>query len=364
MNEREVNQLFGSLLLIGLKGVALTGYERDLLKRFKPRGIVLFARNFKHGSPYKEWLAALKNLLSEVRELTDRPDLIVSIDHEGGSVVRTPPPITNFSFPINFRSLSYEIARATAVELKSLGVNLTWAPVADIHSNPSNPVIGNRAFAVEPNEVGVYVKDYLRGLKSEKILSCAKHFPGHGDTAVDSHFDLPVVNHTLAELEERELIPFKALIADGIGFIMTAHILLPKIDDKNPVTMSSFFLTELLRHKLNFEGVVVSDDLEMKAVKSRFMEQGTFAAALMAGNDQFIIARSPWSEEIIEVLAASFMASLNVGGNHAEQLLYRISESASRVAKVLASAEFNEPYLLESEVFKSSAELIIKLAYS
>jgi beta-N-acetylhexosaminidase len=352
-----LSKSFGYHLILGLSGVELSDFEKSLLERLRPAGIILFERNFDFSLSYDKWISKLSNLLESIYQIIERDDLLVCIDHEGGRVCRTPAPITRFPYAHQFKGNSYEVAKAVATELKSIGVNLSFAPVADIHSNPINPVIGVRSFATTADKVAKFSSDYYKGLVSEGILGCAKHFPGHGDTSTDSHHDLPFLKNTLEELKTRELIPFKELIASHVDTIMTAHVLFEGIDAKNPVTLSPYFLKELLRDELKFKGVLISDDLEMAAVANRFTKPKTLEQAFVAGNDMFIIARSPWAkDDCMKFLEQDFATSYQFSDSHLEP-------AKERVKNLLTRATRHKPYCLDASLLRSHNELNIKIGF-
>jgi beta-N-acetylhexosaminidase len=171
-----------------------------------------------------------------------------------------------------------------------MGVNLNYAPVVDVHTNPANPIIASRAFGVTPDIVSASARNFLLALECNGVIACPKHFPGHGDTYVDSHYDLPVVPRSLNELRTRELLPFAAMIQAGAKIIMSAHILFPAIDSEHPATLSRFLLTDVLRDELGFDGVITTDDLGMGAVSTLFDRPGTIETALQAGCDLIMIS--------------------------------------------------------------------------
>jgi beta-N-acetylhexosaminidase len=284
---------FGNFIILGLQDTKLNDTDKKLLEEYQPSGIILFARNFSQKKRYNEWINDLAILLEEIYKSSSREKLLITIDHEGGNIVRTPPPITRFPYAAFYGDRAYDIGKATASELISLGINTSYAPVADIDSNPLNPVIGKRAFGTAPEETALYAADYYRGLSSEGVLGCAKHFPGHGDTNQDSHFELPRLDLTLDELRIRELIPFQRLIECQIEMIMTAHILFPKIDPSNPATLSKLLLTDLLRNELGYEGIIVADDISMLAVNTIFEYERGIVRSFQAGCDMFIVPINP-----------------------------------------------------------------------
>lgn len=354
-------QSFGNHVIIGVSGTTLNDEDKRILSKLKPVGIIFFGKNFRQDTHYEEWLESFKVLTEEIREYTERKSMLMTIDHEGGRVIRPPLPITRFPYAFLQSKEATKIAKATAVELKSLGINLSWAPVADIFSNPNNPIIGPRAFNITPQTAAKSAREYFIGLRESGIIACAKHFPGHGDTSSDSHLELPVLNLSLEQLRNRELIPFKALIEAGIPTIMTAHILFPEIDKHVPATLSKTILHQLLREELGFEGVVVSDDLDMKAVSDMYASSGTVAQTFNAGCDLLIISGNlpASSPEKIYGIAEDFVSSLKKG-NLNESV---IEVSKTRINKLLATTPQYSPHLLDRGTLLQHAELAIASAY-
>lgn len=347
---REVGHHF----LLGLEpSPRLTEHDRRLLELLQPAGIVLFRDNFAHGRPYAEWLVQLAALLGDVRGAVGRERLLVGIDHEGGRVLRTPPPLTAFPSPRTWRGRAEEIGRAMGRELASVGCNLDFAPVVDVDSNPANPIIGERAFAGTPAEVIPPARAFLRALESEGVLGCLKHFPGHGDTSADSHLTLPSVEADLATLRRRELAPFAALAAQ-VRLVMTAHVVYPRVDPSGPATFSRFFLTELLRSELGFAGVVVSDDLGMRAVADRLRAPGAATAALVAGCDLLLVCAHLTDTAVAAELARELVTALEEG-----TLPAGVEEAgASRIAALLAATPQHSVERLEPERFERHGRLV------
>jgi beta-N-acetylhexosaminidase len=277
---------YGHHFAIGLQpSPRLTDHDRQLLTTLNPAGVILFRPNFDHDAPYDEWRQTLKDLLADVRSCIDRDHLLIGIDHEGGRVIRTPAPVTHFAYAREWPAQAANVGRAMAIELRSLGMNCTFAPVVDVDSNPANPVIGARAFASGFEQVTAAALDFIRAVEAEGLLTCPKHFPGHGDTAVDSHHGLPVVEHDLTTLRDRELRPFKATIDAGARMIMTSHIVFPKIDPGVPATMSRRIIKDILRDDLGFNGVVITDDIGMGAVRDMFSDPQTVENMMNATTD-------------------------------------------------------------------------------
>jgi beta-N-acetylhexosaminidase len=187
-------------------------------------------------------------------------------------------------------TLATRFATALARELRAVGITLDYAPVLDIHTNPDNPVIGDRALAADADLVGRLGAAIVRALQENGVAACGKHFPGHGDTSTDSHAELPIVEHPPDRIRRVEAVPFRAAIAADVAFMMTAHILVPSLDEESPATLSRRIVQELLREELGFEGVILSDDLEMKAIADSWSVQESAVQAIAAGCDGLLVA--------------------------------------------------------------------------
>ena len=190
---------------------------------------------------------------------------------------------------INDEKLAYDIGKTIGYSLKSFGFNMDFAPVLDINSNPKNTVIGDRAFSSDKNTVTNLGVSEINGFKSSNIISVAKHFPGHGDTDIDSHYGLPIINKTLEKLKDVEFIPFKKAIEEKVPAIMVSHILLPKIDDINPASMSKTIITDILRKDLKFDGLIVTDDMTMGAITNNVDINEACIKSINAGVDLLLI---------------------------------------------------------------------------
>lgn len=324
----------GLRFIVEPSSVRLSTEERDQLQELRPSGVMFRKRNFLQDVPYEEWLAAYSLLLKEIRDAVGRPNLFIMIDHEGGRVHRFPPPITRFPYPAFYAASDDSIVRvadAMAIELQSLGVNVSCSPVADIHSNPDNPVINQRAFGRTAEEVSKRAVLCAHTLRQSGILPCGKHFPGHGDTGTDSHFALPVLHKSLHELQALELKPFQALIDEAIPLLMTAHILLPHIDSKNPATLSPLVLRDLLRDQMGFGGVVVADALGMNAIKASVDSNEFGILATLAGVDLLLYVGDPVSMSD----AARCNKELLAAVQRDEALLEKELESEHRIRTLL-----------------------------
>lgn len=277
----------GQLLIASLPGATVTPELRSLAREFQLGGVILFSRNIEGPEQVME-------LAQDVQPLTRDVPLWVSVDQEGGRVARLKEPFTRWPpMAALGRSgdpqLAARFARALAAELRAVGITLDYAPVLDIHTNPRNPVIGDRALAEDAAAVAKLGTAIIRGLQDNGVAACGKHFPGHGDTSVDSHLDLPLVEHPPDRLRHVESIPFKAAVAADVAFIMTAHVLVPSIDAERPATLSPRIVRGLLREELKFEGAILSDDLEMKAISKQFAAADAAVQAIAAGCDGLLI---------------------------------------------------------------------------
>jgi beta-N-acetylhexosaminidase len=345
---------FGRHFVVGLRpSPVLEDADKYLLERLRPAGIVLFARNFAAGEDYDAWLGRHRRLLYEARECLQRDEMLVCMDHEGGRVVRPPAPVTHFGYARTWADRAAAVGAAMAAELVSLGVNLDFAPVMDVDSNPDNPVIGPRAFATTPEEVAMAGTAFIAALQGGGVLACAKHFPGHGDASVDSHASLPVIDATLDTLRARELPPFAAAVQAGVRAVMTAHILLPRVDEEHPATLSERILGGLLRGELGFEGVVFSDDVGMGAVSQRFRQTENAARFLVAGGDVLTVAGAGTdSGRAIDLARA--IAREAAAGRVPERVL---DASRERIAALLRDAPRHEATALDADLFARHAEL-------
>jgi beta-N-acetylhexosaminidase len=292
----------GQRIVVGLAGYTISEEERAFIREVRPGGFVLFGRNVAEPRQVLELNRELASLLP--KELPP----IRTVDQEGGRVqrVRAPatvwPPMREVGNVGDVR-LTKQVATALAREVRALGFDLDFAPVCDVDSNPKNPVIGDRSFARKSADVCAQITAFIEGMQEEGLIGCAKHFPGHGDTSVDSHLDLPVVEKEPPELDEVELPPFRAAIAAGVGTVMTAHVVFPAWDEKNPATMSRRIVGGELRGRLGYSGVVFSDDMEMKAVRGRYPLDLQLREATAAGVDVFLMCKElPLAHEAWEIL--------------------------------------------------------------
>jgi beta-N-acetylhexosaminidase len=277
----------GQRLMVGFQGHEASADIKKMIRDYGAGSVILFARNV--ASP--EQVAELvRELQGEARDAGQDLPLLVAVDQEGGRVARMRAPWTEWP-PMRAvgRYGSEDVARkvgeALAAELHACGIRLDFAPIMDVDTNPKNPIIGDRSFGSDPDLVGRLGAAMIRGLQENGVAACAKHFPGHGDTDVDSHLELPTIEHSRARLEEVELPPFRKAIEAGVASIMTAHVVVRELDDAVPATLSPRVIDGLLRRELKYDGVIVTDDLEMKAVAKHWAPGPSAVLAAQAGCD-------------------------------------------------------------------------------
>lgn len=285
-----LNEKIGQLVMVGMDGFSVEEDARKIIEEDQVGGVILFRQNIENA----EQLLRLTNKLKETNQKNPFP-LFISVDEEGGRVSRMPKemnkiPTNQIIGTANNPEFSFQIGKIIAQLIKAFGFNMNFAPVLDIHSNPNNPVIGDRSFGPNPEVVSRLGIQTMQGMQRKHILSVIKHFPGHGDTSVDSHVQLPVVHHDLERLKNVELLPFAEAIKNQADMIMTAHILLPQIDPLYPATLSTKIISNLLRKQLKFNGVVITDDMTMGAIEKNFDLEKAAVQAIQAGVDILLIA--------------------------------------------------------------------------
>ena len=289
-----------SALMPGFVGTELPSWLADRLQKGLG-GVCLFGSNIVSIGQLQELTAAIR---------AANPFTVIAIDEEGGDVTRlhfgsgSPYPGNAVLGRIDDLALTEEVGRQVGWELRRAGCTLAFAPDADVNSNADNPVIGVRSFGADPGRVGRHVAAWVRGVQSTGVAACPKHFPGHGDTALDSHLAMPVVDLPLSTLRERELVPFGAAIDAGARTVMTSHILLPQIDAEHPATLSPAVLGGLLRRDLGFDGVIVSDALDMAGARGTRGIPAAAVAALAAGCDLLCIGTENTAAQLAEIEVA------------------------------------------------------------
>jgi beta-N-acetylhexosaminidase len=322
MSPSALRRQIGHLLIAGFRGEQIPVEIRSLAREFGLGGVILFGRNIVEPGQVAE-------LCHHAAQLTADVPAWVSVDQEGGRVARLKAPFTEWPPMATLgRSgdvhLAERFARALAAELRAVGITLDFAPVLDVHTNPKNPVIGDRALAERAEDVARLGSAIVRGLQAEGVAACGKHFPGHGDTSTDSHLELPLVEHPLERLREVEFVPFRAAINAGVATIMTAHVLVPALDEQRPATLSRRIVNGLLREELQYNGVILSDDLEMKALANDYPVPESAVRAIEAGCDGILICAGD-----VDVQAAALEALVHAVETERIPLL-RVDDALAR----------------------------------
>lgn len=300
-----IRELIGQHMLIGISGASLTSDEKKFIVENNIAGVVLFARNCIAPKQIRDLCAEIQSLRHKMK---DRAPLFIGIDMEGGRVHRLKPPFTQWPAlkkigDLDAPTVAFHFTQRMGAELLSVGINLDFAPCVDVYTNPANTVIGDRAVSSDPYQVEKMASALVRGYIKSGILSCAKHFPGHGHTLIDSHEELPVEMADLKRLNEVELVPFKKALRSRVDMVMSAHILFKKIDPDWPATLSEIFLKKLLRDELKYKGLVITDDLDMKAMAKHYDKAQIPVRALQAGADLLLYCNEPESPPVaIEAL--------------------------------------------------------------
>ena len=344
----------GQLVMCGVSGTALTNEERSFLTDRNIGGVIIFAHNFE--SP-----AQLAELINEIQTCRDEYPLFIGIDQEGGRVRRLK---THFAqFPSMYEigcldspKMTYEVHRIMGKELAACGININFSPCSDVWTREENKVIGDRAFAKNTEDVEKHVSAAIRGLQTSGVIACSKHFPGHGETLKDSHYDLPYVKTTLEQLETRELKPFIKASRSRVGFMMMAHLVVDAIDEELPTSLSKKAYA-FLREKTKFKNVVCTDDMEMKAISDNFGYGEAAVLAINAGADLIMYRSMDTASQALIGLEKAFqdgkLKSSTVEDRHSRLIKMKKSSFAEyspiyipKMAKVLGSDE-TEKFLEE-----------------
>lgn len=293
---RHIRRQIGQLVMLGFPALSISADLRFLAKEYDLGGIILFGRNIEEPEQVAE-------VAHEAQALSKDIPLWVSVDQEGGTVARLREPFT--SWPAmrclgdsGDLELARRFGRVLARELLAVGVTLNYAPVLDVHTNDDNPVIGERALSEKPEEVARIGAAVIEAMQREGVAACGKHFPGHGDTDVDSHYKLPVVDQSNERLRQVELLPFEAAVHADVAMIMTAHVLYPAFDEERPATISKNVVTEILREELDFKGVIATDDLTMKGIASEWSVEDAGVEAIAAGCDLLLLCEPDVEQQV------------------------------------------------------------------
>ncbi|QEY20804.1 beta-N-acetylhexosaminidase [Psychrobacillus sp. AK 1817] len=334
ISKMSLEDKIGQMILAGVSCTTIDANAIKLISQLHVGGIIFYKYNFDTPAQTVQLVNQFK-----AKNSSSLP-LLLGVDQEGGRVTRLPGGLVNFPpnkqiGQVNNPDFSYKVGTLLGHELKEFGLNLDFAPVLDINSNPNNPVIGDRSFGNNPEIVSKLGIQTMKGIQSQNVISTIKHFPGHGDTLVDSHLELPVVNKSLKELKELELIPFERAIDQGAGVVMVAHILLPELDKNNPASMSKAVMTDLLRKQLSFKGVIITDDMTMGAITEHVDIGKAAVESVKAGSDIILVGHG--YNNVVKVTSSIKTAVEN--GEISEQ---RLNESIERIIQLKRKYSLND----------------------
>ena len=326
-SNEELFMAAGQVLVGGFAGREVDPHFAELIRNGQVGGAILFSRNFQD-------LAEARRMVAALTALPAPEPILMAVDQEGGRVQRLKAPFPELPpmrviGQLNRKTLAQDTGALLAMALRRLGFHQDYAPVLDVDSNPANPIIGDRSFSSDPAVVARLGAAFIDGLQSGGVAACGKHFPGHGDTSKDSHLELPRLDHDRERLEAVELVPFWSAARVEVAAIMTAHIVFAALDDQHPATLSEKVLEPLLRQQIGFRGVIVSDDLEMKAVADHYGIDDAAVRALRAGCDQLLICHQP---ALVEQAHRAILAAVDSGALPKARLL----EAAFRVRAMKA----------------------------
>lgn len=317
--------MYGPLITMGIQGKALSDDEKKFIVSNQIGGVVLFTRNFDNPKQFHELCHAIHSLRLK---MPDKTPLFLSVDMEGGRVQRFKEPFTVWPSlrklgDLDNPTLSFLFSQRMGQELRAFGINLNFAPCADIFSNPKNTVIGDRSLGSDPEHVAKHVSAIVRGYIKSDVIACVKHFPGHGNTLIDSHEDLPNEVAELKRLEDFEMLPFKRAFKARVDMCMTSHILFKNVDPKYPASLSEIFVQKLMKEYCRFRGLVVTDDLDMGALRKHFSVEEIAVQAAKVGSDILLYCNEPLSPvKAIEAL----IGATGQGVLNKDELMTRIKK--------------------------------------
>ncbi|WP_181348036.1 beta-N-acetylhexosaminidase [Thalassobacillus sp. CUG 92003] len=334
VSKMSLDEKIGQMIFGGVDGTQMNAKTKTIIQKYHVGGIILFGNNIESATQTVNFINDMKTANAE-----NPYPLLLGVDEEGGSVTRMPPqakslPTSRSIGNLNDPDVAFNAGTILGEQMQELGFNLDFAPVLDVNSNPNNPVIGDRSFGDNPKIVTRLGIQSMKGIQNEGVVPVMKHFPGHGDTGVDSHLELPKVDKSYEQLTNLELVPFKKAISEGADVSMIAHILLPQIDGNYPASMSREVITGMLREDLNFDGVVITDDLTMGAITDHYNIADAAVQTVKAGGDLLLVAHNP-------DLVATVFNKLKAAVESGEISEDRIDESVERITQLKAKYQLS-----------------------
>lgn len=343
----------GQLIMTGISGLILTEDEKKFIGENNIGGVILFAHNYD--SP-----GQLAELVNSIQTLRDEYPLFISVDHEGGRVIRFKKHFTQFPPMFDMQKLNspkmcFQVHTIMAEELAACGINLNFSPCCDILTNPNNKVIGDRAFGADEDTVSKYISSAIRGLQTSNILSCAKHFPGHGSTTKDSHYGLPYVKTTIEDLRNLEFKPFIKAIKSRVEFIMMGHLVVDAIDPNLPTTLSENAY-KIIRDEFRYKNLIITDDMEMQAITDHHTMEDAAVMAINAGADIILYRSMISAKRAFEALSAA-QKNMKIKNQDIHDKVERIMECKKEHFK-----EYNPIYIpkILNKIGSKSSQIFLK----
>ena len=351
--ENSLKKMVGQMIVGGFEGYKVDETHKKLLQNDELGGVILFKRNIND-------IDQVCELNKEIYSLSQNVIPIISIDEEGGRVSRLPsktvilPSIRKLASRTD-KSKIEEFGCFLAKQLAVLGFNVNFSPVADVDSNPDNPIIGDRSFSSNPDIVSAHVRSMITGMYKGGVMPCAKHFPGHGDTDVDSHLQLPILNHSMQRMNNIELLPFKKAVKSNVMMIMTAHILFKELDPVYPATLSPVILKKLLREQLGYNQVIITDDLLMKAIWDNYESLEIAKLCLEADIDILLICKNPELQLEIQEHIVKLVKDGIIKLSRIEMSFKRIQNFKKSLLKMNEIGKFTKPSSERFEEFSNKS---------
>ncbi|KPU44769.1 beta-hexosaminidase precursor [Oxobacter pfennigii] len=356
LEKMTLDEKIGQMVISGVDGYSISNTTVKLIEDYHVGGFIILGENVKSTNQLLDMVNSLK-----ARNAANKIPLFLSIDQEGGRIDRMPAdfkrlPANKAIGAVGSEEFSYNIGKIISQELNAFGFNMDFAPVLDINSNPKNPIIGDRSFGGSADIVTILGIQTMKGIGSGGIIPVVKHFPGHGDTLVDSHVGLPAVYNDIERLKSFELVPFTQAVKDEVDAVMVAHILLPEIDPQYPSSMSKIIITDILRKDLNFDGVVITDDMTMGAITKNYDIGDASVKSVSAGSDIILVCHVFDNE--VAVINSLKMAVQN--GTLSEE---RINQSIYRILKLKDKYKINDNKIdsIDVESINNKIDSILKI---
>lgn len=323
----------GQLFFIGISGHSLTNDEKKFIVENNIGGVVLFSRNVSTVEQVHDLCTEIQALR---HQMPDKAPLFIAIDMEGGRVarLRAPwtlwPPLKHLG-DIDSPTLSFHFAHSMGLELRAVGINLDFAPCIDTYTNPKNTIIGDRAISTDPEMVAKHASALVRGYMKSGVIPCAKHYPGHGHTLVDSHDDLPIEDLDFQRMRDVELKPFARAFRSRVPMVMTGHLKFPQVDPEWPVTLSEIFLKKIARDEMRYKGLIITDDLDMKAMAIHYDAKKIPVRSLQAGADLLLYCNEPESPPKAFAEVEKGLRDQAIAASHIEDVHQRVLELKSEM---------------------------------